>query len=57
MYPAAISLLLARWFTCYSAEPFTRHEVVMQENSCIKLSFIILAGFAQVFMYSLDAWS
>ena len=56
MYPAAISLLLRRWSTCYSTEPFTRREVVMQENSCIKLPFIFLAGFAQAFMYSLDAW-
>ena len=53
MYPAAISLLLRKWSTCYSTEPFTRHEVVMQEYSCIKLSFIFLAGFAKAFMYSL----
>ena len=32
MYPAAISLLLRRWSTCYSTEPFTRREAVMQEN-------------------------
>ena len=42
MYPAAISLL-----------SFTRREVVMQENSCIKRSFIFLAGLDQAFMYSL----
>ena len=42
MYPAAISLL-----------SFTRREVVMQENSCIKRSSIFLAGFDQAFMYSL----
>ena len=28
----------------------------MMQNSCIKLSFIFLAGFAQAFMYSLGAW-
>ena len=56
MYLAAISLLLRRWSACYSTEPFTRREVVMQENSCIKLSFTFLAGFAQAFMYSLGAW-
>ena len=56
MYPAAISLLLMRWSACYSIEAFTRSEVVTQENSCIKLSFIFLAGFAQAFMYSLGAW-
>ena len=56
MYPATISLLLRRWSVCYSTEPFTRGEVVMQENSCIKLSFTFLAGFAQLFMYSLGAW-
>ena len=55
MYPAAISLLLKRWFTCYSTEPITRCEDVMQENSCIKFSFIFLAGFAQACMYSLGA--
>ena len=32
MYPAAISLLLRRWSACYLTEPFTRHEVAMQEN-------------------------
>ena len=53
MYPVDISLLLRKWFTCYSTEPFTRHEVVMQENSCIKLSFVFLAGFAQAFAGSL----
>ena len=42
MYPAAISLLSRKWSTCYSTEPFTRREVVMQENSCINLSFIFL---------------
>ena len=57
MYPAAISLLVRRWSTCYSTEPFTRCEVVMQENSCIKLSSIFLAGFAQACIYSLGAWS
>ena len=56
MYPAAISFLLRRWSTCYLTEPFTRHEVVMQKNSCIKLSFIFLAGFAEAFTYSLGAW-
>ena len=56
MYLAAISLLLRRWSACYSTEPFTRHEGVIQENSCIKLSFTFLAGFAQAFMYSLGAW-
>ena len=56
MYPAAISLLFKRWSACYLTEPFTRHEVVMQENSCIKVSFIFLAGFAQAIMYSLGAW-
>ena len=53
MYPAASSLLLRRWSTCYSTEPFTRCDVVMQENSCIKLSSIFLDGFAQACMYSL----
>ena len=57
MYPAAITLLLWKWSTCYSTEPFTRREVVMQENSCIKLSFIFLAGFAQAFMYTMGPWS
>ena len=28
----------------------------MQENSCIKLSFIFLAEFVQAFTYSLGAW-
>ena len=56
MYSAACSLILRRWSACYSTEPFTRREVVMQENSCIKLSFNFLAGFAQAFMYSLGAW-
>ena len=56
MYPAAISFLLRRWSACYSTKPFTRHEAVMQENSCIKHSFFFLAGFAQAFMYSLGAW-
>ena len=56
MYPAAISLILRRWSTGYLTEPFTRHEVVMQENSCIKLSLIFSAGFAQAFMYSLGVW-
>ena len=56
MYPAAIFLLLRKWSTCYLTELFTRHELVMQENSCIKLSFIFLARFAQAFMYSLGAW-
>ena len=55
MYPAAISLLFRGWSACYSTEPFTRREAVMQENSCIKLSFIFSAGFAQAFMYSLSA--
>ena len=56
MYPAAISLILRRLSTCYLTEPFTRHEVVMQENSCIKAFIYLLAGFAQAFMYSLGAW-
>ena len=56
MYLAAISLLLRRWSACYSTEPFTRREVVIQENTCIKLSFTFLAEFAQAFMYSLAAW-
>ena len=43
MYPAAITLLLWKWSTCYSTEPFTRRQVVMQENSCIKLSFIFFS--------------
>ena len=55
MYPAAISLLLRRWSTSYSTKPFARCEVMMQENSCIKLSFIFFAGFAQACMYSLGA--
>ena len=42
--------LLFRW-TLYK----TWSWIVMEENSCIKLSFIILAGFAQAFMYSLGA--
>ena len=35
-----VNCILRRWSACYSTEPFTRHDVVMQENSSIAFIYL-----------------
>ena len=48
---------LSPWFTCHSTEPFTKGEVVMQENFCIAFSYVLswlICLSTHVFTGSLD---